>query len=131
MFLNRKPLPRPCHCRPTLFYSKDLFILLFSGVIYVTPTLSILAIEHSPRNFSFSLAPSPSAPSIFGPNTALFFSFLNQLLLPLPFTAIGFIPQHTRNLSIQSVFLPSYFITISCSNPNVQHLFFLHNCDSD
>ena len=127
MFLNGKPLPHPFHRRLT-FFSKDLFILSLSGVIYITPLpLSMLAIELSPRNFAFGLTPPPLK-SIFGLNTrSIFFSFFfNYSFLYLYFNN-RLQPPHpprTYSLPLPCVSLPSYFMIISFSNLNVQYVFF-------
>ena len=132
MFLNGKLLPHPFHRRPTLF-PKDLFILSFSGVIYVTPILSIVAIEHSPRSFAFGLA---SFPVFSGLKTHVFwfFPFFLSITPSSIFSlTIGYTSPRTYNLSLPCGVLPSYFILISFSNPNVQHVhvfFFLRKCES-
>ena len=85
---------------------------------------SLLAIEHSPRYFSFGLA-YPLL-SIFGLNTPVFFLFY-QLLLPNFAFIIIYNPLPALNvqyLSLPYVFLSSCFIIISFSNPNVHHVFF-------
>ena len=107
------------------FFSKDLFILSFFGVFYVNPTLLMLAIEHL-------VILHLVLPPIFSGLTPLyFFRFFYQLLLQSATTPSPPRPKRTRYLS--NVFFPSYFITISLSNPNVQHFysFFILKCESD
>ena len=96
----------PSTADPHFFYYKDLFNLSFSGVtcIYVTPTLSMLAIELSPRNFAFGLA-LPLL-SIFGHNTHCISFFFYQLLLPrslLLQSTTAPPPPRTYNLSLPCV----------------------------
>ena len=85
----------------------------------------MLGIEHSPRNFAFGLAPSP----------VLFVWFFLEWGLGgglKPSFTIGYNPSppRTYHLSLPRVFLPSYFIIIFFSNPNVQYvsIFFISAC---
>ena len=122
MFINSKPLLSPFYCRPTLS-SKDLFILSFSGVIYVTPChINVGNLTFSAESCIWS-RPSPF-PSYFGLNNLCFFLFFIKLPLPLSLllqSATTVSPAPTYNLSIPSVFLLLYFEMIS----------FLHKCESD
>ena len=87
----------------------------------------MLGIEHSLRNFAFGLAPPPPLPVFSGLNhqPPLCF-FLLSITPSFIFTfTIGYNPLPRPNVQFifPMCFLPSNFIMISMSNPNVQHVF--------